>query len=195
MIKKEEINRQLIHILYGAIISILLYFRVIDVYILFLITFIFIILSILIKNDVKLPFKNKVYSVQRSYEKTFPFKGVIFYSLGCAISVLVFDLRIAIASILILAFGDGISSLVGPFGKVKHPFNNLKFLEGIFAGFIVATIASSFLVPMKYAVLASLGAMIIEGFEFKINGFKIDDNLLIPLTAGLILHYSFLFFG
>jgi dolichol kinase len=36
--------------------------------------------------------------------------------------------------------------------------------------------------------------MVIEGLEFKINGFKIDDNLLIPLTAGLILHFCFLFF-
>jgi dolichol kinase len=194
MINKSEINRKLIHILYGLLLSILLFLRIIDVYILFLITFIFVILSVLIKKGVKLPFRKKIYSVQRSYEKKFPFKGVIFYSLGCFISVLVFDLRIAIASILILAFGDGVSTLIGPFGKLKHPFNNFKFLEGIFAGFIVAVIASSFVVPFKFAVLASFGAMVIEGLEFKINGFKIDDNLLIPLTAGLILHFCFLFF-
>jgi phytol kinase len=192
MIKEREVKRQLIHIFYGVLISVFLVYDFINSSILFFITLGVGFLSILIKMGVKLPLKDRIYMLQRSYERKFPVKGALFYFLGCAIVVLVFEKDIAIASILILAFGDGVSTLVGPYGKLKHPFNNGKFLEGIFAGFVVATIASMLVVPFKFAVLASLGAMIIEGFELKINGFKIDDNLLIPLVAGLILHYSFL---
>ena len=96
--------------------------------------------------------------------------------------VLLFPKDIAIASILILAFGDSISHVVGKFGSMKHPFTDKKFLEGFVAGSIAAFIASFIVVGRIEALLGSVIAMSVESLDIKIKKVKVDDNLLMPIA-------------
>lgn len=92
------------------------------------------------------------------------------------------------ASILILAFGDSLSNLVGHhFGKVSAPFHTIKKIEGPIVAAVISAGIASFFVPFFPALLASSGAMLLEIPEWKIRGKHIDDNLIIPLVSGIIL--------
>jgi dolichol kinase len=189
MITKLEIKRQLIHITLGLIIVSMLYFDLINYLSLIFATIILINFSILTKNNIKIPIFNFFLKrLERDYEKKcVRAKGFIFYLIGSTFVVYFFSKEIAIACILILAFGDSVSRLVGPYGYLKHPFNSAKFIEGIIAGCFAATIASMFFVPFTYAITASSIAMFIESLEIRINKFKIDDNLTIPIVAGIVM--------
>ena len=156
MITKLELKRQIFHICVGIIIVALLYFELINELILFIAFLLSLFLSFLVKKGYKLPFFSAVFDSfgRKSEKRKFPAKGAVFYLLGSALSVFFFEKNIAIASILILAFGDSVSRLVGPFGYLKHPFNNKKFIEGIIAGGIVATLAASIFVPLILAIPA-----------------------------------------
>ena len=56
-------------------------------------------------------------------------------------------------------------------------------MAGAIAGFFGALL----FVPWLYALIASLISMLIEGIDFEIKGFKVDDNLLIPIVAAIIM--------
>ena len=91
------------------------------------------------------------------------------------------------AAIMILALGDSFSRLIGPFGKIKHPFNNTKFLEGLIAGLIAASLGAMLFIRPHEAVAASFIAMLLEGVDLKLFKLKIDDNITIPVVAGAII--------
>ncbi|MGM5488000.1 MAG: diacylglycerol/polyprenol kinase family protein [Nanobdellota archaeon] len=188
MFSKKEIRRQGAHILLGLVIVLLLDKGLINGYVLLGVTVLVIFLSYLASRKVKLPLMPYIKRIQRESErKGLQFKGLIFYSMGCTISVFLFPEQIALASIMILALGDSTSRLVGPFGNLKYPFNNSRFLESIIAGALVATIGAWIYVDIIPGFIAASTAMIIEGIDMRVNTHKIDDNLTIPLVAGLIL--------
>ena len=112
---------------------------------------------------------------------------MIFYLLGSFFAIVLFPRDIAAASIMILALGDSFSRLVGPFGRILHPFDDTKFVEGLVAGAIAGFVGASVFVKPMEAIIASTISMFIEGFDLKIKGFKIDDNLIIPLVAGAVI--------
>jgi dolichol kinase len=117
-----------------------------------------------------------------------PGRGLIFFLLGSFLAVVFFSLEIAVASILILAFGDSVSHVFGRhFGQIKTPFHPKKFLEGSLFGIILSAIAAGFFVPLAEALVASTVAMILEFPTIRISGHRLDDNLLIPLSAGVVL--------
>lgn len=177
------------HICLGITIAVLLDLDLIGHEFLFLLTAVGIIASILLKRHVHIPlFSLFIERLQRQDERErLPLKGAISYLLGSAIAVLAFPKTIAITSILILAFGDSISRLVGPYGNLKHPFNSEKFIEGIFTGWLAATLIAWQFVPLLHAAFAAGGAMVLEGLEIRVNGHKVDDNLTIPLVTGIIM--------
>ena len=111
----------------------------------------------------------------------------MFYVIGAFVVVLIFPKEIAIASIMILALGDSVSRLVGPYGYLKHPFHNEKFFEGAIAGAIAGFLGAVFFVPWLFALIAASISMLIEGIDLEIKGFKIDDNLLIPIVAAVVM--------
>ena len=88
---------------------------------------------------------------------------------------------------MILAFGDSVSRLVGPYGYLKHPFHNEKFFEGVIAGALAGFIGALFFVSWLPALIASSVSMLIEGIDLEIKKFKIDDNLMIPIVAGAVI--------
>ncbi len=143
MITKLELKRQVFHIFLGIGIVTLIYFDVIGYLFLMGLFLIGIIISFASKRY-KIPgiYKLLIKFDRKKDIKTLPGRGALFYILGCAISVLLFEKNIALASIMILAFGDSVSRLVGPYGYLKHPFHSEKFLEGLIAGAIAAFLAA-----------------------------------------------------
>ena len=176
------------HIILGIAIVLLLNFNLINATYLFILFIFGLILSFL-STKLNIPVIHqflRTFDREKDLEK-FPGKGAIFYVLGAFIVVLVFPKDIALASIMILALGDSVSRLVGPYGYLKHPFHNEKFFEGVIAGAVAGFIGALFFVSWLPALIASSVSMLIEGIDFRIKKFKIDDNLLIPIVAGVVI--------
>ena len=102
-----------------------------------------------------------------------------------------FSKEIALAAIMVLAFGDSISHLAGRYlGRTRNLFNgkSRKLLEGTVAGVFAGFLGALVFVPALEAFLGSLVAMVVEALEFEMNGKSIDDNLLVPLVAGTVMY-------
>lgn len=189
MITKLEVKRQAVHIILGLTIVLLLFYDIINYIALVSAFLVFSLFSFVVMKGHYVPgFTQLLEMMERDSEKKgFRAKGLLFYLLGCILVVVFFDKDIALASIIILALGDSISRLVGPYGYLKHPFNNIKFIEGIIIGGLVAAAGAMFFVTPLYAILASVFAMFIESLDIEINDFKIDDNLIIPVISGVVM--------
>jgi len=188
MLAGFEVKRQLFHIFIGIIIVLLLNFNLINATFLFIIFIIGLVLS-LSSRKLHIPVIHKLLQVfdrKEDLEK-FPGKGAIFYFLGAFLVVFIFPKDIAMASIMILALGDSISRLVGPYGYLKHPFHSEKFFEGTIAGAIAGFFGALIFVPWMLALAGSVVSMLIEGIDLRIKGFKIDDNLSIPLVSAVVM--------
>ncbi len=119
---------------------------------------------------------------------SFPGQGSFFLVLGSFLAYLLFDRETACASIAIMAVGDSITNIVGTFfGRYKNPFNQKKHLEGTFMAIIVSTLAAWYFVPLIPAFLASFSSMILESLDLKIGNLELDDNLFIPIIAGITI--------
>lgn len=187
MNKNIEPKRQLFHMLFGIIIVVLLIYGLLRITHLFFLVVIGIMLSFLSKKF-KIPI---IFWFLENFErekdlKEFPGKGVIFYLIGVFLVLSFFPLDIAMPSILILAFGDSVSRLFGiRYGKTRHFLTDKKFLEGFIAGLIAGFIGAKVFLPWHEALIASFFAMLAEGLEIKIGAEQIDDNIIIPLVAGI----------
>ena len=182
--KKQELIRQLMHILFGLLLVILFSAGLINAWILFYILIASIILSFLsIKYNIPV-----VSWFLKNFERQntrLPGEGFVFFLVGSLLAIKLFSQDIALASILILSFGDGISHLIGEgIGKRKILFNKSKNIEGLVFGVIAGTLAALFFVSFLEAFVASLAAMLVEAVEIKIRENHIDDNLFVPLVAG-----------
>lgn len=187
--KNFEISRQMFHLALGLIIVLLLMYGFIDKNIILILIIVGFILSI-ISRKTKIPIIHKLLEkFERKKEiETFPGKGIIFYFIGVYISLFLFSKDVAMASIMVLAFGDSVSHVYGlHYGKTRHPLSNTKFLEGTIAGFIAGFIGAWMFLPWHEAFFASLIAMIIEAVEIKIGAEQVDDNLIIPVVAGAVV--------
>ncbi|MCB9362546.1 hypothetical protein H6504_03850 [Candidatus Woesearchaeota archaeon] len=188
MITALEVRRQIVHVVLGLLLAILLFHGIINAWIILLFSLVALFLSQRLKHGKKVPLQFFFDHLQRPSEMAnMPAQGLFFYLLGSGIAAALYTKDIAIASILILAFGDSVSRLVGPYGYLKYPYNSRKFLEGIIAGAFAATIVASFFVGLSAALIASLFAMLLEGIDIKYKDIKIDDNLTIPIAAGFFM--------
>lgn len=188
MITKLEFKRQLFHIFLGVSIVLLVYFNIIGYKFLFCLFIAGVLLS-LVCMRCKVPGVHTILEAldRKNDMKTMPGKGAVFYALGSAFAVLLFEKNTAMASIMILALGDSVSRLAGPYGYLKHPYNSEKFVEGIILGAVAAFFGAAAFVPWREAAAASGIAMFVEGIDLRIGGFKIDDNLTIPLISGYVI--------
>jgi len=188
MLIRLEVKRQLLHIFLGAILVFLLNFDLINATIIFIIFIIGLVLSLL-SRKFRIPLIYRLLQIfdRKKDIEQFPAKGAVFYLFGVFLVVLIFPKDIAMASIMILALGDSVSRLVGPYGYLKHPFHSEKFFEGLVAGVIAGFLGALFFVPWLLALIGSIVSMLIEGIDLRIKGFKIDDNLLIPLVAAVVM--------
>ena len=135
-----EIRRQLFHIALGFILVTLLHHGIFDSWILFWILIGGITLSwISIHHRIPVvawfldTFERK---------KVRPGKGAIAFVMVASLALQLFSAEVAYAAILILAVGDGVSSLIGPFGKLKTRLSDKKLFEGTIAGAVFGGVAA-----------------------------------------------------
>ena len=188
MLTKLEVKRQSVHILVGVVIVALIYFNILNAMALLILAVAGFAISFLCKKR-HIPVISKLLKTldRKKDLETFPGKGLVFYVLGSFFAVFFFEKNTALAAIMILALGDSVSRLVGPYGYLKHPFHSEKFLEGVIAGAFAGFLGALVFVFWFEAALASIVAMLIEGADLELNNFKIDDNLIIPVVAGGII--------
>ena len=107
------------------------------------------------------------------------------YFFGSLIAVLYATQSLPIfrGAAVVLIIGDAFSAIIGKaFGKTELPYNPFKSLEGSIAGFVAASIATVFVLPIPLAIFAALIGMFIESIPWDLN-----DNLTIPLGVGFFL--------
>mgnify|MGYP001611266033 CR=1 FL=1 len=123
-----ELRRQIFHALLGLVLVILLNFDLINIKILIFILIIGLVISFL-SNKYKIPVI-KWFLEKFDREINIKGQGVLTYFIGVIVALLLFEKNIALASIIVLALGDSFFHF-GKFGNWKHPYNNLKFVEGM----------------------------------------------------------------
>lgn len=119
--------------------------------------------------------------------------------LGSWVVILFFPAPIVFLSLMMLAFGDPISSMVGViYGKDKIVGN--KSLQGTLAGFTACTmVALTYFwtqnIMVERILLVSLISGIIGATAEILPVGKLDDNLIIPIFSAVMLSGVFYIFG
>lgn len=188
--KEVELNRQLFHLIFGIIVITLLYYRLINLWIILIILIFGIFFSIISKYK-KIPVIDFMLRHFDREDQSYPGNGAVSYLLGILLALLVFDTilgykNIALASIAIMVVGDSIATMIGIFfGKIRNPLNALKTLEGSIFGIIFAFLAAWIFMPAIPALAATIVAMLFEAVDKEY--LKIDDNISIPLISGIVM--------
>jgi dolichol kinase len=192
MISKLEARRQVFHILFGFALALLIYFRAVDFLILVIITIMGILLSLICKKHEVPVISWFLSNFDREEDMArMPGKGAVYYLVGTLITYGLFITQpegrsIIAASIIILALGDAMPHFVSHMAKIKHPFNDVKYVEAGLFGAAMAFMGAVWFVGNLEALLASLAAMFIEGIDLKI-AIDVDDNMIIPVVAGTVI--------
>lgn len=175
-----ELKRQVVHLVIGiAIVSLFAagFFTEVIFSLILLLGFFLALLSRRFKIPLISFFLN-------SFERpgVFPAKGLLLMGVGSLGAVLLFESSIAYASIMILALGDSVSTVVGKYwGRYKFAYSE-KHVEGMLAGIIAATIGASYFINPLFAFIAAFIVLLAELYDFKIN-----DNIYIPIIAGMVI--------
>ena len=191
MLSKEEIKGQVFHLFLGLALAGLYYLDILTPLAVFLGIICGGLISFISKRvDIPLISTFLDHFERKEMRKRFPGKGMIFYFVGVLLVMQLFEKDIALASILILAFGDSVSHMFGAqFGKMRNIISGdkRKLLEGTFAGTIAGALGAAMFVPLPEAVFASFAAMIFEVFKIDFNDKTLDDNIVVPLIAGTVM--------
>ena len=126
--------------------------------------------------------------------------GVPYYLAACTIAVGLFPKPVAVLSILFLAIGDPIASLVGiRFGSLGPRFQSGKSLIGTLAAVLCCSgVAYLFTgtLPLSFSQRLAISAIGgIAGGTAELLPLQVDDNLSIPLVSGLVLWLCFIWAG
>jgi len=187
--QKREAGRKLLHLGLGILLVVTLQAGLLNPIILLALILLGLILSILSKKH-RIPI---LYFFLKRYEreqeiKQFPGKGLIYYIIGAFIVVSLFPKDIASAAIMILALGEPASYTFGiRYGKLKHPFHNTKYLEGLLAGIVAGFIGAFYFVSWQLALAGAFFAMVAESIELRLGRAQIDDNIVIPLVSATVI--------
>ncbi|MEK6967776.1 MAG: phosphatase PAP2 family protein [Nanoarchaeota archaeon] len=184
-----EIRRKIIHVLFGAAIILLIQFDILNAVKLGGLLAVGVILSLL-EKDKRIPFLSFMLdSFEREdARKRLPGEGLLFYLAGSCLAVILFPKEIALAAIAILTIGDAVSHIAGiSIGRIKHPLNDKKFIEGWIIGLIAAFFAATLFVSAREAFVGALAGMLIEAFDVVVLNRRVNDNLLIPPIAGIAI--------
>jgi len=187
---KLEFRRQILHILYGFGLLFLYHYNVIDNKILFGMIIGGAITSLMVKREKLSPIKRFLSFFERDHHLAkFPGRGVLFFTIGAYLTLVLFEKNIAYAGILILSVGDAVSNIVGRhYGKISTKLNPNKNIEGNIAGILISIPFAYYFFPNIYGVIsACCVGMFLEIPPIRIFNFEIDDNLLIPIGAAFTL--------
>ena len=192
-----EVKRKMFHIVLGFGVVALFYFNIFDASRLLLLILFGLVVCIAAKYY-KIPgIQYMLDEFERKENlKHLPGKSVIYFLAGSLLAIVIFPKDIAVASLLILTIGDGISPIIGmSYGRIKHPFSNIKFIEGSIAGAAFSIVGIMLFVYWGYinitffeAFLAGFAAMFFEGIEWQLHRDLQDDNIIIPLVSGEVIY-------
>lgn len=120
------------------------------------------------------------------------FNGATYITFSALLLVLFFPKLIAITCFSMVAISDTMAALVGKkFGRHKI---GEKSLEGSLA-FLVSALAIVMVVPhldLKAGIITAISATFVEALTLRINNYKVDDNLTIPLVSALVCHLYYI---
>ena len=126
--------------------------------------------------------------------------GVPYYLASSILSIAIFPLPIAVLSIIYLACGDPMSSLIGiQFGSLGPRFANGKSLIGTAAGVITcwlvgfAFLSSYGMTGAPLWILTLIGGL--AGGTAEMLPLEVDDNFSIPTVSGFVLWSAFILMG
>ena len=123
----------------------------------------------------------------REYEQNY-LAGYALYVFGMTVAVFAFPPPIAVAALLMLAIGDPVSGVLGSGELGKRP-------EVLAVMFIVCLALGLPLVSPPVALAGAITATVADGFKPVLWGYVIDDNLTIPIGAGLAMTVTLAFLG
>jgi len=104
----------------------------------------------------------------------------VYLAVGVILALLLFPMKIAYASIGIVAVGDPAAAYVGgKFGRSNIRHN--KTLEGLIAGLVLSFLVASIIVYPLQAFVGAAGAMLMELLDVP------DDNITMPIAAGALM--------
>ncbi|OUJ18398.1 Dolichol kinase Sec59 [Methanonatronarchaeum thermophilum] len=195
-----EIKRQFIHIVLGFGMVFLLYVGFFEfVGLFFGLGFLgadaggllfFFLVGLLVSYGLKktrIPFLSRlVERFERPEAKVvFPGRGALLGLFGGFLVVFLFPWDVALASIMVLAIGDSVSHVYGRFyGKIRHPFSKDKMVDGNLVGGVLGGFGALLFVGPVPGFVGSVTAMFLEGVDV----IEINDNILVPFVAGLIMY-------
>jgi phytol kinase len=195
---KRELARKFVHLL--SIFILLIYFLFAEIFskqtalvILVLILIIFLELEYFrLEIGGKIPVLNKIWKYVRRKKEKNKLGADVFFLLGAILVLSIFELRVAIAAILMTTFGDMAAALIGKrFGK--HYYIKDRAWEGTLAEFFVDFLIAVFVFFWgNFSAMYSLEiwvvifAMAITATFVETVIYKMDDNLLIPIFSGFV---------
>jgi phytol kinase len=184
-----ELRRQMAHAITGIILIFLVKMNIVTVPILAGVLIAGTV-AILLIRDHHIPGVSHMLKIfERARDmKFFPGRGAFFFVLGSLLALLFFERQIALAGIAIMAVGDAVTTIIGIyFGRFKNPFNPEKHLEGTMLAIIISTLAAFTFVDFHMAFFGAVAGIFVESLAIKFVDRVIDDNLLIPIVAGLVM--------
>jgi dolichol kinase len=189
-----EIRRKVVHVLFGILLTVLLYYNVLRFWMLLSLLIISLILSyISIQRPIILIDWLLLKFERPEHIKSFPARGAISIIFSATILSLLFEasvitINVLCASLMIWTFGDALSAIVGNLhGRIKHPFNSERFIEGTASGIVAGTLGAMLFVPLLPAFIAAFISILIESVELTLLRRPIDDNILVPIISAVIL--------
>jgi len=186
---KTEIVRKSIHFLIALVPFMVAINKTATVVVLMIGTLGYTLMEYLRLSGVKVPVVSSI-TAMASRPRDFGHfvMGPVTLGLGALFALLIYPSTAAIIAIYALAFGDGIASLAGKFfGRWRPAFLFGKSIEGCAACFTVVFISAYMVSGSVYiASAAAFTAMVVESLPLGDY-----DNLLIPVTVGLVVHYVY----
>lgn len=180
-----ELLRKSIHLLIALVPSLAAWFgRWPTMALLGLGTLVYTLCEILRRAGIEVPLISRITSLAARKRDTGKFvRGPITLGLGAMLSLAIFPPGAASIAIYTLAFGDGLSSLVGKFfGRVKLPLTGGKSLEGSLTCFTAAFL-SALLVGGKPLPALAVAAVATLTEAIPLKDF---DNIVLPLVTGAL---------
>jgi dolichol kinase len=168
---------------FGIFIVTMLYFEIFNIYHLLAILIVGLTLSKLCCHF-RIPLASWVMDKfeRPEYRYKFPGKGPIFFMIGTIIVVYFFPLKTALASILILSLGDGLSHIFGKLLSRKN-YKYLKSVEGTLVAIVFSFFGAMIFVSAFAAFIGTVSSLLLENLKIPF----IDDNLFVPVVAALVI--------
>ncbi|MBN1175722.1 hypothetical protein JXA48_03685 [Candidatus Woesearchaeota archaeon] len=185
----RELKRQLLHITLGLILGLSVGFGLFGEFVILILFALSLMAAWALDEGFSIPLFEDILKLTERPEEEAGLRGggFVAFLLGSLIVTLFFPDHIAGAAILILGIADSVSPLISKnFGRFKHPFSK-KYLEGHALGAILGGLVASIFVPFWPALIAGLVSMFFEGIEALYRTDFMDDNIVIPIIAAIVL--------